>query len=256
MKTVRLQFATALLVLSCATASSGAEIKVLTAGAYKSVVDALVPGFEQRTGHKLIVDNGTAGQIAKRIGDGEAFDVAIITPAAIKDLADAGKVQRESSANVARVGIGVAVKAGVTPPDISTAAAFQKSLLDARAVAYIDPAAGGSSGVYLDKLFEKMGIAAQVRAKAVLVPGGYVAERVVNGQADLGIHQISEILAVPGAMLVGPLPAEVQNYTVYAAALSAKPANAAAAQEFLSLLRSAESAAVLKSKGMEPPDAK
>jgi molybdate transport system substrate-binding protein len=229
-----------------------AEIKVLTAGAYKPVVATLAPGFEQRTGHKVLIDSGTAGQLTKRIADGESFDLAVITPAAIKQLADAGKVRGDTAAPVARVGIGVAVKSGAPFPDISSVAAFQKALLSARAIAYSDPAAGGSSGIYLDKLFDKMGIATQVRAKAVLVPGGLVAQRLETGEADIAIHQISEILPVTGATLVGPLPPEIQNFTVYTAAVSSNSPNAAAAAEFLSLWRGAEAAMVLKAKGMEP----
>ena len=249
---MRLALAAVLATLPVAAAHA-VEIKVLTAGAYKSVVVALQQSFEKRTGHKLVIDNGTAGQLAKRIDGGEAFDVAIITPAVIRELTDGSKVRPGSSANVARVGIGVAVKEGARAPDVSSTAAFQKSLLDARAVAYIDPAAGGSSGVYLDKLFEKMGIAQQVRAKAVLVPGGLVAERLVNGQADLAIHQISEILAVPGVTLVGSLPADIQNYTVYTVAIGAKSAHPGAAQELIDTLVSPDTVALLKSKGMDAP---
>ena len=133
----------AALATSVPATASAVEVKVLTAGAYKSVVVALQKDFESATGHKLIIDNGTAGQLAKRINDGEAFDVAIITPAVIKELADGGKVKRESAANVARVGIGVAVKAGTNAPDISSAAALQKALM-----------------------LEKMGIAAAVSCRA------------------------------------------------------------------------------------------
>ena len=132
-------------------------------------------------------------------------------------------------------------------------AAFQQALLAARGVATIDPAAGGSSGIYLWQLFEKMGIAAQLKPKAVLVPGGLVAQRLLNGEADLAIHQISEILAVPGATLVGPLPAEIQNYTVYAGAVAAKARDAAAAQALLATLAGPAAAQVLKDKGMEMP---
>jgi len=242
-----------LLSATLAAEASAAEIKVLVAGAFKPVVVALVPAFEQRTGHKVTVDNGTAGQLTKRIADGEAFDVAIITPPVIKELAASGKVLPDTAANVARVGIGVAVKSGAPAPDIGTSEAFQRALLAARAVAYIDPAAGGSSGIYLSKLFETMGIADAIKAKAVLVPGGLVAQRLVTGEADLAIHQISEILAVPGVTLVGPLPAAIQNYTVYAGAVSARPNNAAAAQEFMSALRGPEAAATLKAKGLETP---
>ena len=238
---------------SIAAAAAAAEIKVLTAGAFKPVVMALAPDFERQTGHKLTVDNDTAGALARRIAGGEAFDLVVLTPAGIEQLTTDGKVVAGSSRRLARVGIGVAVKRGAPTPDIGTVAAFQQALLDARAVAYIDPAAGGSSGIYLSQLFEKMGIAARIKPKAVLVPGGLVAQRVVNGEADLAIHQISEILAVPGATLVGPIPAEIQNYTVYAGGVATAARDAAAAQAFLALLGSAGAQAVLKDKGMEAP---
>jgi molybdate transport system substrate-binding protein len=241
------------LAAGAAFGAAAAEIKVLTAGAFKPVVSALAPAFEQRTGHKLVIENDTAGGLAKRIGAGEAFDVVVITPGAIEQLGQAGKVGPAPATRLAKVAIGVAVKQGAPKPDIGSVAAFQKALLDARAVAYIDPAAGGSSGIYLSKLFETMGIADRIQPKAVLVPGGLVAQRLVTGEADLAIHQISEILAVPGATLVGPIPTEVQNYTVYAGALSASPRDAGAAQAFLTLLASPEAAAVLKDKGMQTP---
>ncbi|MDM0058533.1 molybdate ABC transporter substrate-binding protein [Variovorax fucosicus] len=231
--------------------ASAAELKVLTAGAFKPVVTALAPAFEQRTGHKLVIDNDTAGALAKRIAGGEAFDLVILTPAAVEQLVQAGKIVAGSPARLARVAIGVAVKQGAPAPDITSVAAFQQALLAARAVAYIDPAAGGSSGVYLSQLFEKMGIAPQIKAKAVLVPGGLVAQRLVTGEADIALHQISEILAVPGAALVGPIPAEIQNYTVYAGGIGTAARDAEAAKAFLALLGSAEARAVLQGKGME-----
>ncbi len=246
----------ALATLGPASRAQAAEIKVLTAGAFKPVVTALVPEFEARTGHRLVVDNDTAGALARRIGGGEAFDLVVLTPVAIEQLARSGQVQAGSAQRLARVAIGVAVKQGAPKPDIASVEAFKAALLAARAVAYIDPAAGGSSGIYLQQLFDKWGIAAQLAPKAVLVPGGLVAQRLLNGQADLALHQISEILAVPGAELVGPIPAEIQNYTVYAAGLPAAAgdaAKAAAAREFLALLAGDRARAVLKEKGMEAP---
>src|SRR5471030_1674627 len=141
----------------------GAEIKVLTAGAYKQVVLALQPAFEKQTGHKLIVDNGTVGQLVKRIDDGEAFDVVVVSPGAIDDLVKKGKVAAGSRVVLARVGVGVMVKEGAPRPDVSTVDAFKKSLLAAKSVAYIDPASGGSSGIYLTGLFAKLGIADQLK---------------------------------------------------------------------------------------------
>jgi molybdate transport system substrate-binding protein len=236
-----------------AAAAAAAEIKVLTAGAFKPVVMALAPEFTVRTGHTLKVQNDTAGALLRRIGSGEVFDVVVLTPAALEQLTQAGKLAAGSSTPLARVAIGVAVKQGAPAPDIGSVAAFRQALLAARAVAYIDPAAGGSSGIYLSQLFERMGIAAQIAPKAVLVPGGLVAQRLVNGEADIALHQISEILAVPGATLVGPIPAEIQNYTVYTGGLSATSQDAPAAQAFLALLAGERAKAVLKDKGMEAP---
>jgi molybdate transport system substrate-binding protein len=238
---------------SCLHVVHAEEVKVLTAGAYKPVVALLAPEFEKESGHTLRVENDTAGALVRRIKDGEAFDVAVLTPEALSQLTQAGTITPDSIVKLARVSIGVAIRQGQAAPDISTVDAFRKSLLDARKVAYIDPAAGGSSGIYLAKLFDRLGIAAQVRDKAVLVPGGLVAQRVVSGEADIGIHQISEILAVPGALLVGPLPADIQNETVYAGGIAAASGKQSAAKAFLDLLGSASAKSVLKSKGMDAP---
>ena len=258
------RFALPLLATICfsatiaATPATAADIKVLTAGAYKPVILALQADFEAQTGHRLKIENDTAGALQRRVSGGEAFDVLVITPGALAQLVQAGKVvdgskNEGATRSLARVAIGVAVKSGAALPDISTVATFQNALLNARAVAYIDPVAGGSSGIYLSQLFEKWGMAERIKAKAVLVPGGLVAERVVNGQADIAIHQISEILAVPGATLVGPIPAEIQNYTVYAGGVSMAAAEPAAARALLDLLAGPAAATVLKSKGMEAP---
>jgi molybdate transport system substrate-binding protein len=228
-----------------------ADLKVLTAGAFKQVLVAAQPDFERRTGHKLSIDNDTAGALQRRIGGGEAFDLVVSSPASLQPLRQAGKLADETPPALARVGIGVAVKPGTPVPPLATVDDFRRLLLQAKSIAMIDPAAGGSSGIYLAQLFEKWGIADQVKAKAVLVQGGLVAERVMNGQAEVAVHQISEILAVPGVVLVGPLPAEIQNYTVYAGAVSAQAREGAAARQLLEALRSPATAELLKAKGME-----
>lgn len=235
-----------------AAPAAAAEIKILTAGAMKQVVLALQPEFEKQ-GHTLVVDNDTAGALQKRIEGGEAFDVAVITPGAIDRLAESGKVTPASKTMLARVAIGVMVRPGAALPDISNVDAFKRMLMDAKSVAYIDPASGGSSGIYLDKLFEKMGIAHAVRAKAKLKRGGYVADLLVSGDAELGIHQISEIVPVKDVVLVGPLPPEIQNYTTYAGAVSATARDAGAAKAFIDLLAGPAGGAVLREKGMDRP---
>jgi molybdate transport system substrate-binding protein len=232
--------------------AAAAEIKVLTAGAFKQVLLMLVPDFEKQTGHKVIVENDTVGALAKRIEGGEVFDLAVLTPAAVNDLSSKGKFVAGSRTNLGRVGVGVVVREGAPKPDISSVDAFKKALLAAKSVAYIDPAAGGSSGIYVAGLLDRLGVAAEVKPKAKLIPGGAVAEHIARGEAELGIHQISEILPVKGVTLVGPLPADIQNYTVYAAGLGAHGKESEAAKALLKTLSGPAAADVLKSKGMEP----
>jgi molybdate transport system substrate-binding protein len=233
--------------------ASAADIKLLTAGAFKSVAGELVPAFERETGHKVIVEKDTAGGLAKRIAGGEAFDVAVLPPAALSPLVASGKIVDGSTRPLAKVGIGVAVKKGAPMPDIGDVEAFKRALLAARAIAYIDPAAGGTSGIYLAQLFEKMGIGAELKPKSVLVPGGLVADRVVRGEAEIGLQQASEILAVPGATLVGPIPAAVQSYTIYAGGIGTGAHDPAAARALLDAFSGASASIVLKAKGMETP---
>jgi len=247
-----LGLAAALVAAGAPVGARAADIKVLTAGAFKQVVLALVPEFEKQTGHKVTVDNDTVGALTKRIEGGEAFDLAVLTPAAINDLSGKGKLVAGSRTNLGRVGVGVVVKEGTPKPDISSVEAFKKALLAAKSVAYIDPAAGGSSGIYVAGLLDKLGVAAEVNAKAKLIHGGAVAEHIAKGEAELGIHQISEILPVKGIVLVGPLPSEIQNYTVYAAGLGANAKESEAAKAFIKTLSGPSAGDVLKSKGMEP----
>jgi molybdate transport system substrate-binding protein len=253
---MRMTVLTIAVVLMAAGASRGAacaEIKVLTAGAFKQVLLALLPELEKQTGHKVTVDNDTVGALTKRIEAGENFDLAVLTPGVIASLSNKGKFVPGSGKNLARVGIGVVVKEGTPKPDIGSAEAFKKALLAAKSIAYIDPAAGGSSGIYVAGLLDKLGIAAEMKGKSKLIPGGAVAEHIAKGEAELGIHQISEILPVKGVTLVGPLPADIQNYTIYAAGIGANAKEVDAAIALLKALAGPAAAEVLKSKGMDPP---
>jgi molybdate transport system substrate-binding protein len=231
--------------------ASAAEIKVLTTGAFRSVVVALVPEFEKATGHKVVVDNGTVGQLQKRVDGGETFDVLVLSPKGIEDYIKGGKIAAGSNARLAKVGVGVMVKDGAPKPDVSSVDAFKKALLAAKTVGYIDPASGGSSGIYVSGLLDKLGIADQVKPKAKLKQGGHVSDLVKSGEAEIGIHQMSEIVGQAGVTLVGPLPAEIQNYTVYVVGLSTAAKDAEAAKAFIKVLTGPSAAGVLKSKGME-----
>ncbi len=247
--------AAGLLIAIGAGSATAAEIKVLTAGAMKSVVLAVAEDFRKSTGHMLVVENETVGALVKLIEGGAAFDVAIVSPGAIDGLIAKGKIAAGSRTAVSRVGIGVMVKAGAARPDISNLDAFKRTLLAAKTVGYIDPASGGSSGIYLAQLFEKLGIADAIKPKAKLKQGGYVADLVSSGEAEIGIHQISEILPAPGVTLIGPLPAEIQNYTVYATGIGAGSKETAAASALVKWLAGPETAPVLGTKGMERPPA-
>jgi molybdate transport system substrate-binding protein len=248
-------FAAALLLAAMAFAGSraaAADIKVLTAGAFKQIVVALAPEFEKQTGHKVAIENETVGALVKKIEGGEAFDVTFLSPGAVDDLVKKGKVADGSRVNIARVGVGVMVKEGAPKPDVATVEAFKQAVLAAKSVAYIDPASGGSSGIYVAKLFEQLGIADQVKPKAKLKQGGHVADLIASGEAELGIHQISEIVPVKGVTLIGPLPKEIQNYTTYAAGVASAAKDKDAAMALVRFLSGPRTAEILKSKGMEP----
>ena len=228
------------------------EIKVLTAGAFRSSVVALGPEYEKASGNKLVIDNDTVGALVKRVEAGETFDVIFLTPAAIDALAAKGKIAPFSRTNLARVGVGVMVREGAPKPDVSTVDAFKKALLDAKSVSYIDPASGGSSGIYVGKLLQRLGIAEQVKPKEKLKHGGYVADVISSGQAELGIHQISEIVPAPGVTLVGPLPKEIQNYTDYAAGIGPDTKYPEAARALVAVFTGPSAQALYKAKGMDP----
>jgi len=242
----------ALLALGVATFAVRADdLKVLTTGAMKPVLLEVAPGFQQDSKQTVSLDNDTAGALLKRIQAGAAFDVVVLTPAGIDELAKAGKVS--PGVDLARVGIGVMVKTGAPHPDISTVDALKRTLLAAKSVAYIDPASGGSSGIYLARLWERLGIADALKPKTKLKQGGSVADLIVSGDAEIGLQQASEIIASPGVTLIGQLPDEVQNYTVYSGAISTAAHSPAAAAAFIAWLRRPAMAPILQAKGLLPP---
>jgi molybdate transport system substrate-binding protein len=236
-----------------AVPAMAAEIRVLCAGAARSSVVPLVDSFARESGHEVKLEFGTAGQIQAKLKEGARPDVLIVTSTVIAELEKAGTVAAGSAANLGRTGVGVAVREGAPLPDISSVDAFRRALLAAKAVAYIDPAAGGTSGKHFAAVLARLGIENEIKAKAVLVPGGYAAERVAKGEADIVIHQISEILPVKGVKLVGPLPPELQLYTTYTAALVAGTPNAEAARAWIQYLSGPVGRRSFTDRGLEAP---
>jgi molybdate transport system substrate-binding protein len=244
----------ALALLAAANAAAAAEIKVLATTAMKSSLDALAPQFAAASGHAPRIAYGPSGALAKRVADGERVDLVVLA-GGIDGLIEQGRVVRDSRTDVAAARIGVAVRKGAARPDISSPEAFRRTLLAAHSIAFAGPASGGASGVYLRRMFERLGIAAEVDAKARFArggPDGMVRALVAAGEAEIGLQQISEILSVDGVDLVGPLPDALQTETVYAAGVLAAAQQPEAAKSLVAFLHTPVAAAVLRSKGLEP----
>ena len=241
-------------VLATGFAANAAEVKVLATTAMKSTLDALAPEFAAASPHTARLAYGSSGALATRVSGGEAGDVVILA-GGLDDLIRQGRVVGASRADIARVRIGVGVRKGAAKPDISTPETFKRALLAARSIAFAGPASGGASGVYLAQMFERLGIADEVNAKAKLArggPDGMVSALVATGEAEVGLQQISEILSVDGVDLVGPLPDALQTVTVYSAGILAEAEQPDAAKMLIEFLRTPAAAAVFRAKGLEP----
>lgn len=234
--------------LFCVTAAQAADITIVSSTAMTSTIEALSATFEARSGDHLVISYGTTNQIKGRIEGGETFDLFILGASAVDELIKSGKAAGPRI-DLARAAIGVAVRSGAKKPDISTAGAFKQTLLAAKSVAY---SSTGASGLYFQKVAERLGIADEVKAKSRTITGGAVGELVAKGEADLAIQMISELLPVPGIDLVGPFPPDLQTLTILSASPSSTAKNAAGARKFLTFLTSPDAIATIRLKGMDP----
>jgi molybdate transport system substrate-binding protein len=217
------------------------------------MVTALGTEFERETGNRLDLNFNTVGALRERLQAGELTDLAILSESAIAALDKLGLFVPGSITDLGRTVTGVVAKEGAPRPDISTPAAFKQALLNARGVAYSDPAAGGSSGTYFAGLLQKLGIAEAVNKKAVLGKRGYeVAEAVAGGRAEIGTTFISEALTVPGVTVVGPLPGELHNVNTYTAAILNRAAAPEGARALLRKLTDPVTAARWTAAGLQP----
>ena len=226
-----------------------ANIKILSTHAVQEVLRALGPLFERAGGFSLTIDYDPANALKRRIEDGTAFDVVIVTRPVVDALARQGKVHREACTDIGRSGLGVAVRQGAAKPDITTVEAFKHALLAVRSLARSKE---GTSGLYVETLLDRLGIADAMRDKIVLGPSGRIAELVARGEAEIAVQQIPELLPVKGVQYVGPLPAELQLYTVFAAGVSSAAKDRAAAKAFVDALVTPSAAALFNLKGLEP----
>src|SRR5882757_6959190 len=246
MKTVLSITAAALLL---AGAANAAEIKVLSTQATEEAYKELVPQFEKASGHKVTtIFTGTLG-VMKRLSDGESYDLLIMSRQSIDELAQSGKVVAGSPADIAKSGVGVAVGKGKPKPDISTVDALKKSLLAAKSIGY----STGPSGVYVITMFQKMGIADEIKSKLKQTPTGvFVGSIIASGEAEIGFQQVSELSFFPGIDYAGPLPAEVQLVTVFSAGVPAGAKEADAARSLVSFITAPAAAAVFKKHALDP----
>ena len=235
--------------------AEAAELKVLSAFGMQSVLEDLGPKFERATGHKLTLAFATGGATVKRVQDGEAADVVITVRPGIDSLVKDGKAPAGSMTVLAHSGIVVIVRKGEPTPDVSSPDALKRALLAAKSISYVNPASGGASGIHFAKVLDRLGIANEMKSKTVFpnpqTPAA-VGVVVANGEAEIGVHIVQEVISVAGIEIVGPLPGDLQATIVFAAAIMGGTESAEAAKALVSFLRTPEAAAVIKTKGMEP----
>lgn len=234
---------------------SGIEIKVVSTTAMKTVFEDLAPAFERATGNRASVELGPSLRLEKELGEGKAADVAIVSRNGIKDLEARGRIAAGTAVHVADSTIGVAVQKGAPKPDISSPENFKRAMLAAKSIACSKPVGGGQSGAHLAKVFEELSITAAMQAKSHYGAGGaggLAGLVVLRGEAEIGIQQMAELMAVAGIDMVGPLPHELQSVTPFVAGISATTSHPEAAKALIKFLTTPEAKRVIKTKGLEP----
>jgi molybdate transport system substrate-binding protein len=233
--------------------AEAAELNVLSAIGMQSVMEDLGPKFERATGHKLVMAFATGGATVKRAQDGEAADVVVAPRQGIDSLVKNGKAAASNVTALASTGISVAVRKGTPKPDISSPEAFKRALLAAKSITYLNPADGGASGIHFAKVLDRLGIASEMKSKTVFAPkAGAVGPMVANGEAEIGVLQFQLLFSIAGIEIVGPLPGDLQDATVFSAAIMDGAKEAEASKALINFLRTPEAVAVIKAKGMEP----
>jgi molybdate transport system substrate-binding protein len=225
------------------------SLKLLSSMATRELLNELVSHYERSSGEAVTSEAAGGVDVAKRVRAGEAVDVVVLSSTAIDSLIAAGSLLPDSRIDLVRSGVSIAVRAGATRPDVSTAEAVRRAVLGARTLSY----STGPSGVYLEKLFDRWGILEEIRSRIVVPPPGVpVGSLIANGSVELGFQQLSELMSLPGIEVVGPLPADIQTITVFSGGISSGCAQPQRARGLLSYLASSEAAQIKRRYGMEP----
>jgi molybdate transport system substrate-binding protein len=239
-----------LAVLGQRSQATAAELKILAPRSMWTVLKEIGPQFEASSGYKLTVVTGIAATLADRIIDAEPFDIFIGPPVQMDRLVQANRVIADTRTSIARSGIGVEVRAGARKPDISSVDSFKRALLNAKSIGYLKQ--DGTSGAYLHGLLERLEIADAIKAKVVRPQTDIVSELVANGEIELGLVVMTQIMTTPGVDLVGPIPHEIQSYVRWSGVVSAHSTAPQVAKDLLDFLTGPTALPVLKAQGMEP----
>lgn len=231
------------------TSDNPQAITVFCAGAARIAIASLADKFLASGGFEITFIFDTVGMLKERLLQGQTADIVIATDIMLAEMAAANKISKETTVELGQTGIGVGTQEGHSIPDISTPETFRNVLLNAKSVTYADPNKGATSGIYFSHVLRQMEIADVVNAKSILLPGNSVMKAVAAGKAEFGIQQVTEIFPVPGVVLVGPLPAELQKITVYSAGITTMSINPIGASKFLSFISDPKAEATFVSSG-------
>jgi molybdate transport system substrate-binding protein len=238
-----------ILLVAAPSGAQSAEIRMLASNAVKQAYLVLLPRFEKSSGHKVTVDWAGTADIAQRIGGGEPDDVVIAPASSIDNLIRQGRLAEGSHVDVAKSAIGVAIRPGAPRPDLASGETLKRSLLNAKAIVL----SGGPSGIYLNQLFRKMGIADAIKGKTKqLAPGLNPGDLLAHGDGDIGFTQVSELLPVKGIEYLGPLPPDVQQLTVFSAGVLKTTHEPEAAHALVRFLTAPDAVPILKKTGLAP----
>ena len=235
--------------LSPVDVAAQTSLRVFTTRAIRTVLDSIGPEFERSSGRRLEVITDIAAPLVRRVRGGESFDVLIASPAQMDALANDGFVVSSTRIDLAQSGIGVAVRQGAAVPDVSSVSAFVQTLLNAGSIAYLSE---GQSGVYLASLLDSLSISTAIQHQVARPVQDVVSQLVAQGDVQLGMVVVTQILTTPGVTLAGPLPDEIQNYIVFSGGISSQSPDPEGARDLLALLSRPSAQSVMRLQGMEP----
>ena len=248
LKSVAILLSAAFIMIPSASLQA-AELKVIAGGSMTASMNALAAPFEKASGHKLSIHFDSTPNIIARVNSGTPFDVVVVPVDVFKDAAAKARFAPGPTIDIARVGYGVIVRAGASKPDLSTPDAFKKALLAAPSIAFLPASAAGA---YVTKVFERLGIGEEMKAKTkVQAAPAQIASAVAKGEAELGVF-LTNVLVAPGVELVGPFPGELQQELVFTSAVAADTKEADAAKALIDYFRTQEATAIIKTAGMTP----